>query len=120
MHGHPAGDRALRVFARVLRDAVRPRDLVARYGGEEFAVLLPETAAAAGLAVAESLRQLVQKLALPHPDSPVASCVTTSCGVAALVPSPCQTKQDGSRPSITSSPGSQRSSSLSTMAGRRW
>jgi diguanylate cyclase (GGDEF)-like protein len=40
-HGHEAGDRALRVFARVLRETMRDHDLVARYGGEEFAFALP-------------------------------------------------------------------------------
>jgi diguanylate cyclase (GGDEF)-like protein len=41
VHGHDAGDQALRLFARVLRDGVRPADVVARYGGEEFVVVLP-------------------------------------------------------------------------------
>jgi diguanylate cyclase (GGDEF)-like protein/PAS domain S-box-containing protein len=40
-HGHEAGDRALRMFARVLRETMRDHDLVARYGGEEFAFALP-------------------------------------------------------------------------------
>jgi len=40
-HGHEAGDRALRVFSRVLRETMRDHDLVARYGGEEFAFALP-------------------------------------------------------------------------------
>jgi len=40
-HGHDAGDRALRVFAEVLRATVRPEDTPARLGGEEFGVLLP-------------------------------------------------------------------------------
>ncbi len=41
IHGHDAGDRALRLFARVLRDSIRPNDIAARYGGEEFVVVLP-------------------------------------------------------------------------------
>ncbi len=42
IHGHDTGDRALRLFARVLRDSVRPNDIAARYGGEEFVVVLPD------------------------------------------------------------------------------
>jgi diguanylate cyclase (GGDEF)-like protein len=85
--GHPEGDLRLQAVAAYLAQAIRRTgDLVARYGGEEFAVLLPETAAPAAAAIAESLRQLVQKLAIAHPDSPVARCVTISAGVMGLVP----------------------------------
>jgi diguanylate cyclase (GGDEF)-like protein len=42
-HGHEAGDRALRLFASVLRTGLRPEDVSARYGGEEFVILLPST-----------------------------------------------------------------------------
>lgn len=38
-YGHEAGDRALRVFGQVLREAVRTGDIVARYGGEEFVLV---------------------------------------------------------------------------------
>ena len=41
-HGHEAGDQALRLFSRVLRDAIRPGDIASRYGGEEFVLLLPD------------------------------------------------------------------------------
>jgi diguanylate cyclase (GGDEF)-like protein len=40
-YGHEVGDRALRMFANVLRSSLRSEDLVARYGGEEFVVILP-------------------------------------------------------------------------------
>jgi diguanylate cyclase (GGDEF)-like protein len=41
-YGHEVGDRALRMFANVLRSSLRSEDLVARYGGEEFVLVLPE------------------------------------------------------------------------------
>ncbi len=42
-HGHQVGDQALVHLSNVLRQAVRPSDVVARYGGEEFVILLPAT-----------------------------------------------------------------------------
>jgi diguanylate cyclase (GGDEF)-like protein len=44
-YGHETGDRALRLFARVMRDALRASDIVARYGGEEFAIAFPDCSA---------------------------------------------------------------------------
>ncbi|HUC33677.1 MAG TPA: sensor domain-containing diguanylate cyclase [Ilumatobacteraceae bacterium] len=40
-HGHDVGDRALRVFSKVLKRSVRDGDLVSRYGGEEFLLVMP-------------------------------------------------------------------------------
>ncbi|MCU1351677.1 MAG: hypothetical protein JWM05_886 [Acidimicrobiales bacterium] len=41
VHGHEAGDRALRAFARTLTNSLRPEDIACRWGGEEFVILLP-------------------------------------------------------------------------------
>jgi diguanylate cyclase (GGDEF)-like protein len=85
--GHLGGDDCLRRVASILATAVRrPGDLAARYGGEEFAIVWPETSAGDALRLAESLRRKIEGLGLPHPASSVASCVTISSGVAALVP----------------------------------
>jgi diguanylate cyclase (GGDEF)-like protein len=37
--GHAEGDRVLRIFARVLRGAVRAADFVGRWGGDEFIII---------------------------------------------------------------------------------
>jgi len=55
--GHDAGDHALRAFAGVLRDSVRPNDIVARYGGEEFVIVFPECGAEAAVGVLERVRE---------------------------------------------------------------
>ncbi len=43
MHGHPAGDAALRHIAAVLGDNTRSSDIVGRLGGDEFGVILAQT-----------------------------------------------------------------------------
>ena len=40
-YGHETGDLALRLFAKVMREAVRAVDIVSRHGGEEFAIAFP-------------------------------------------------------------------------------
>jgi two-component system cell cycle response regulator len=59
LHGHDAGDAALREVAAVLRQATRPDDLVARYGGEEFVLALPVGGADSAIERAEHLRKMV-------------------------------------------------------------
>ena len=56
-HGHEAGDRALRMFATMLRAELRPGDVASRYGGEEFALALPGCSAAGALSTCERLRE---------------------------------------------------------------
>ncbi|HVA07363.1 MAG TPA: GGDEF domain-containing protein, partial [Acidimicrobiales bacterium] len=44
-HGHDSGDRALRLFAKVIRESLRSLDITARHGGEEFAIAFPSCTA---------------------------------------------------------------------------
>ncbi len=55
-YGHETGDRALRLFARVLRDSLRASDVASRYGGEEFAVAFPDCSAADAARVLDTVR----------------------------------------------------------------
>jgi diguanylate cyclase (GGDEF)-like protein len=63
-HGHEAGDRALRCFARLIRGAVRDTDVVCRYGGEEFVVVFPDTDAAQAVPVMERLSRELENAVL--------------------------------------------------------
>ncbi len=40
-YGHEAGDRALRLFADTMTEALRDEDWVGRWGGEEFVIVMP-------------------------------------------------------------------------------
>ncbi len=81
-YGHAAGDTALRSVSRVIRNRVRGGDFVARLGGEEFVVALPETNAAAALAVAEGLRRAVADNPIMLAGSRTPAKLTISIGVA--------------------------------------
>lgn len=80
--GHMAGDVVLASTAAVVRRTARAEDTVARYGGEEFAVVLPETTAAAGAALAEKIRLAVQSHLYLSEDQVIP--VTVSLGVAEI------------------------------------
>jgi diguanylate cyclase (GGDEF) domain len=56
-YGHEAGDQALRLFSRVLRDSLRPNEIAARYGGEEFVIVLPDCDTAVAVGVLERVRE---------------------------------------------------------------
>ncbi len=57
MHGREAGDQTLRLFARVLRDSVRPNDIAARNGDEDFIVVLPDCGPDVAVEVLERVRE---------------------------------------------------------------
>lgn len=84
-HGHAAGDLVLKAVATLLERRIRRgADLVARIGGEEFAIILPDTDLNGVVALVESIRVGVRKLANSyHKEIPE---VTMSFGISSLVP----------------------------------
>jgi diguanylate cyclase (GGDEF)-like protein len=86
IYGHIGGDACLRCIAGAIAGTLqRHSDVAARFGGEEFAVILPDTELEAALRVAESVRQAVVTMNLPHTGNPD-GIQTISIGVAAGVP----------------------------------
>ena len=53
--GHAGGDRVLQHIAALIREKVRPHDVVGRLGGDEFAVLLPGADRITALGIEERL-----------------------------------------------------------------
>ncbi len=40
-YGHPAGDKVLRAFAKIINARLRGTDIYGRFGGEEFLIIFP-------------------------------------------------------------------------------
>lgn len=59
--GHETGDRALRLFARILAETVRAEDVVARHGGEEFVVVFPRCSTHGAAEVLERVRDALSR-----------------------------------------------------------
>ncbi len=84
--GHPAGDAYLRSIAGVVdRIAEATQTIPARIGGEEFAMILPGATLERTREIAETVRQSIVDLALPHPTS-ASGLQTVSLGVAVRTP----------------------------------
>lgn len=76
MHGHLAGDQALRAVADAITQSIRKSDIAVRFGGEEVVVYLPGTALDGASEVAHRIRERIARAGLPFP-------ITVSIGIAA-------------------------------------
>ncbi len=81
-HGHQAGDEFLKLTASLLKTVFkRDTDLVARFGGEEFIVLITDITPQKAFELAETLRQRMADMLMPHKGTNVST--TLSIGIAA-------------------------------------
>ena len=79
-YGHQTGDAVLVHLSKVIKEIVRPTDVVARYGGEEFLIILPETLLDAGVHVISRLQRELTKRFFLHQNERL--LITFSAGVA--------------------------------------
>jgi len=78
--GHTEGDRVLQEVARLLRESIRPQDMVGRFGGDEFLVVLP----GAGREAIDAVTQRVAAISIPAGDGRRSVAVTISVGAVAV------------------------------------
>ena len=78
--GHQTGDLALVHLARVVRQSLRPSDVIARYGGEEFVILLGDTTVDDGVKVIMRVQRELTKRFFLHNNERV--LITFSAGGA--------------------------------------
>ena len=83
-NGHKTGDEVLEKLAKLLQASMRSGDLVFRYGGEEFCMICPGADLETARAIAERLRQRVEKQHLQLGKLGIAA--TVSIGVAVMSP----------------------------------
>jgi diguanylate cyclase (GGDEF)-like protein len=76
VHGHLAGDQALRAVADAVTACIRKSDIAVRFGGEEIVVYLPRTTLADAAEIAHRIREQVTHAPLPFR-------MTVSMGIAA-------------------------------------
>jgi diguanylate cyclase len=85
--GHQTGDQVLRLVSQCLSENVKGRDTAARYGGEEFVVILPQTALADSVVLANQIRKAVESRKLVKKSTgDVLGTITISIGAAQLGP----------------------------------
>ena len=87
-HGHATGDRMLCHVARVLKNCLRPNDMVARIGGEEFLIVVPNCTAPQARRLAGRLCDRVRDSALCTGRNRPPVAVTISIGVTLCHPQP--------------------------------
>ena len=80
VHGHQAGDEALRRVAGMILQEKRLEDIAGRYGGEELVLVLPETNGKNAAIIGERVRAAVEKMAFTWEGKEIK--VTVSGGIA--------------------------------------
>ncbi len=91
LYGHQQGDLVLKEVANILREAVRPSDIVARYGGEEFSIIFPNTNENDAVLLAEEIRRRIEEYYFFGEENQPNGTLTISLGISSF---PSKAKDD--------------------------
>jgi len=89
-HGHQAGEDALAHLGTVIKDTVRPTDVVARFRAQEFLLLLPGSDTGQGVDIMVRLQRELTKRFFLHDNNRL--LITFSAGVAGYTPGDSQSE----------------------------
>ena len=84
-YGHDAGDKAIKLIAYTIKDALRSDDFTARMGGEEFAFVLLDATHGSSSALIETIRESISNLEITLSEKEKIH-LTVSIGVKAVLP----------------------------------
>jgi len=80
IYGNQVGNRALSHLVKVIKESLRPSDIVARFGIEEFVILLPNTTLELATQITNRLQNNLAERSLLHVDKSIP--ITFSAGIA--------------------------------------
>ena len=82
-HGHLIGDKVIKFVADTLTMQLKGQDTASRFGGEEYVILLPNTPLRGAQAIAEAIRNKIEKATIRRANTQESiGQVTVSIGVA--------------------------------------
>jgi len=81
-YGHDAGDRVLKLLAKIINTRVRKVDMFSRIGGEEFVLLMPDTSLDNALSLNDQLRDSLANSGFNYDGTPCP--ITASVGIARI------------------------------------
>lgn len=94
-YGHIQGDKCLKKIAKIIDDSFsRATDFVARFKGEKFIVLIADFDYEEAKFVSDNLRESIESAKIIHKKSPINDYITTSIGLATIIPNYKYSDQD--------------------------
>ena len=82
LYGHLEGDHALKLFASVVKEAIRQDDLFGRYGGDEFIVIFPKSSVEMAQKIVDRITDALKTAILIVSESKIE--ISMSVGICAL------------------------------------